>query len=279
MLGRDFADRDYFRAARAGGSGETLYVAAPVKTPIGSYTVVFARAIHAPNGSYAGAVAAALEPEYFKVLMRSVLYAPDMWVLLGHGDGKVFVTMPDDASRVDVDAQPALAALGRQRNGTGEAAIVIGSIGGSDEVRMTVLGQISPPSLHMDKPLVIAASRSVNELFAPWRQQAFADLTFFALLGAGAAFGLYRGQWRRKSYALLEASAERERRKTAEQLELALQGAELGLWDWDVRNDRFTHNEVVRGQLGYAPGELGDSGAAWRNIVHRDDAAKLISAI
>ena len=57
------------------------------------------RAIYAPNGAFVGAVAAALEPEYFKVLMRSVLYAPDMWVSLGHGDGKVFVTMPDDPRR------------------------------------------------------------------------------------------------------------------------------------------------------------------------------------
>jgi len=279
LLGRDFGDRDYFRAARAGRSSETLYVAAPLKTSIGSYTVVFARAIHAPNGNYAGAVAAALEPEYFKVLMRSILYAPDMWVSLGHGDGKVFVAMPDDSRRAEGEAQPAWAALDRQRLGTGETSIVIGAIGGSNEARMTALGQIAPPSLHIDKPLVIAVSRALPELFAPWRQQALADLTFFALLGAGAAFGLYRGQWRRKSYALLEASAERERRKTAEQLELALQGAELGLWDWDVPNDRFNHNEIVREQLGYAPGELGDSGAAWRNLIHRDDAARLISAI
>ncbi len=117
------------------------------------------------------------------------------------------------------------------------------------------------------------------ELFAPWRQQALAYSTFFALLSAGAAFGLYRGQWRRKSYATLETSAALERRKTAEQLELALQGSGLGLWDWDVRQDRFLHNEVVRRQLGYAPGELGESGEAWRNLVHRDDAERLISAI
>ncbi len=71
--------------------------------------MIFVRAIHAPNGAFAGAVAAALEPEYFKVLMRSVLYAPDMWVSLGHGDGKVFVTMPDDARGIDGDLPPAFA--------------------------------------------------------------------------------------------------------------------------------------------------------------------------
>jgi len=144
---------------------------------------------------------------------------------------------------------------------------------------MTALGQIAPPSLHMDKPLVIAVSRALPALYAPWRQQALAYSTFFALLSAGAAFGLYRGQWRRKSYASLASSAALERRKTSEQLELALQGSGLGLWDWDVRQDRFLHNEVVRGQLGYAPGALGESGEAWRNLVHRDDAERLISAI
>jgi len=280
LLGRDFSDREYFRKARAGQGADTLYVAPPLKTVINSYTVVFVRSIYTPNGAFAGAVAAALEPEYFKVLMRSVLYAPDMWVALGHGDGKVFVTVPEDPRRVEGESHPAIAAIGQVRGATAsETPIVIGTIGGSSERRMTALSQISPPSLAMDKPLVIAVSRSLPELFAPWRKQALANLTFFALLGAGAAFGLYRGQWRRKSYALLEASAERERRKTAEQLELALEGADLGLWDWDVRNDRFNHNEVVRRQLGYAPGELGDSGSAWRNIVHRDDAARLISSI
>ena len=278
LLGRDFADRDYFRAARS-GSAETLYVPAPLKTPLGTYTVIFVRGVYAPNGSFVGAVAAALEPEYYKVLLRSVLYAPDMWVSLGHGDGKVFVTMPEDARRVEGEPQPALGAIGTQRTAASDTRIVLGPIGGSNEVRMTALAHVAPPSLHMDKPLVIAVSRAMPDLFAPWRQQALAYFTFFALLSAGAAFGLYRGQWRRKSYALLAASAERERRRNAEQLELALEGAELGLWDWDVRTDRFTHNDVTRRQLGYAPGELGDNGVGWRNLVHRDDAERLISTV
>ncbi len=279
LLGRDFSNRDYFRKARDGRSAETLYVAPPLKTAIGSYTVIFVRAIHAPNGAFVGAAAAALEPEYFKVLMRSVLYAPDMWVSLGHADGKVFVTMPEDPRRIEAELQPAFAAIGQQRDDAGAAPIVIGALGGSSEPRMTAFARISPPSLAMDKPLVIAVSRSLPELFAPWRRETLVDLTFLAVLGAGAAFGLYRGQWRRKSYARLRASAERERAKTAEQLQLALEGADLGLWDWDVRNDHFNHNEVVRRQLGYAAGELGDDGSAWRNIVHRDDAARLISSI
>ncbi len=81
----------------------------------------FARSAR-PNGAFAGAVAAALEPEYFKVLMRSVLYAPDMWVSLGHGDGKVFVTMPEDPRRIEGEAQPAIAAIGALRGDSGADA-------------------------------------------------------------------------------------------------------------------------------------------------------------
>ena len=120
---------------------------------------------------------------------------------------------------------------------------------------MTALRSMSPPELHMDKPLVVAVSRAEADIFRAWRQQAFEYTLFFVILSAAAAFGLYRGQLRRQAFARLEASAARERRQSAEQLELALQGADLGLWDWDLRGDRFEHNQVTRKQLGYAPGE------------------------
>src|SRR5664279_876132 len=132
LLGRDFWNRDYFRKARDGHSAQTLYVAPPLKTVINSYTVIFVRAIYSASGEFVGAAAAALEPEYFKVLMRSVLYAPDMWVSLGHADGKVFVTMPEDPRRIEGELQPAFASWSRER---GAAPILIGPIGGSSETR------------------------------------------------------------------------------------------------------------------------------------------------
>ena len=278
VLGRSFADREYFRAARDGSGDVTLYVAAPFATSLGGYTVVFARAIRGANGAFLGIVAAALEPDYFQVLLRSVLYAPDMWVSLAHGDGKVFVTMPEDAERVrGTDA--AFAEVTRGAAASTTTSIVVGRIGGSTEPRLTAMRAIAPTALHMDKPLVIAISRGASELFGSWREQALSYLTFFVLLSAGAAFGLHRGQYRRQSYALLQASAARERRETAEQLQLALQGADLGLWDWDVRRDRFDRNDTVVQQLGYAPNELGNGGPAWRALLHGEDAARLLAAI
>ena len=279
LLGHDFSDRDYFRVPRQDHNPATLYVAAPYRNSLGNFTVVFGRAIIAANGNFAGVAIAALEPEYFEVLMRSVLYAPDMWVSLGHGDGKVFVTMPHDAARTEADWQQAATTLPPSATGAPATSIVLGVIGGAGERRMTAMRQLSPPELHMDKPLVIAASRAEADVFAAWRQQALEYSIFFTLLCAGSVVGLYRGQWRRKAFAQLEASAERERLRHAEQLELALQGSDLGLWDWDLRDDRFDHDETARRQLGYAVGELGESGTDWRAYMHPADTPRLIEAI
>ena len=59
------------------------------------------RSIYTPNGTFAGAVAAALEPKYFKVQMRSVLYEPDKWDAHAHVDGNLFVTIPEDPRRFE----------------------------------------------------------------------------------------------------------------------------------------------------------------------------------
>ena len=278
LLGRDFSDRDYFREPRARRDPALLHVAAPYKTSLGTYTVMFGRAVVAGDGSFAGVVVAALEPEYFEVLMRSVLYAPDMWVSLGHGDGKVFVTMPREPRRVEADWQADAAARADASPATA-ARILLGAAGGSTERRLTALASVSPPSLQMDKPLVIAVSRSEDEVFAPWRKQALDYSLFFALLTVAAAIGLHRGQWRRRAFALLAADAARERQRHAEQLELALEGADLGLWDWELRDDRFRHNGVMRKHLGYPSGQTNELGSDWRSLIHPADSGRVVAML
>ena len=168
-----------------------------MKTSLGGYTIVFGRAALARNGNFVGVAVAALEPEYFEVLMRSVLYAPDMWVSLGHSSGQVFVTMPGDSMRVDTEWQQAATAKAIANADPQIAPILVGATGGTGEARMTALRSLSPPELHMDVPLVIGVSRSAAEVFGPWRQQVLEYSIFFIVLSAAACFGLYRGQWRR----------------------------------------------------------------------------------
>ena len=57
---------------------------------------------------------------------------------------------------------------------------------------------------------------------------------------------------------------------------MALRGATLGLWDWQVLEDRFSQ-QLTHLQLGYAPGEVPHEGIAWRQLMHTDDVGRVIA--
>ena len=212
--------------------------------------------------------------------MRSVLYAPDMWVSLGHSSGKVFVTMPRNSARLEADWQPPAAQVTSAQHPSPSAAVIRGAVGGSSEERVTALRSLSPPELHMDKPLIVAVSRAdVRHLprLAPAGARVH-DLLPHPLRRGGVRPVPRPGPPRRPSPGSRRAPR-RERRQSAEQLELALQGADLGLWDWDLRGDRFEHNQVTRQQLGYEPGDIGAFGGEWHGIIHPVDRARMLAAV
>ena len=60
---------------------------------------------------------------------------------------------------------------------------------------------------------------------------------------------------------------------------LAMQGANDGLWDWDVRKDRLYFSPRWKQMLGYAEPELGDARGEWLGRVHLDDRSALTQAL
>jgi diguanylate cyclase (GGDEF)-like protein/PAS domain S-box-containing protein len=60
---------------------------------------------------------------------------------------------------------------------------------------------------------------------------------------------------------------------------LAMQGANDGLWDWDVRSDRLYFSPRWKQMLGYSEPELGDARGEWLGRVHPDDRAALTQAL
>ncbi|MEZ4593001.1 MAG: PAS domain S-box protein [Chloroflexota bacterium] len=68
--------------------------------------------------------------------------------------------------------------------------------------------------------------------------------------------------------------AEQALRESEERLELALRGADLGLWDWDVTTDHVVYNNRWAEMLGYTLTELELFGDIWEELVHPDDKLK-----
>lgn len=59
-----------------------------------------------------------------------------------------------------------------------------------------------------------------------------------------------------------------------ERLELAVEGANLGVWDWDMETDVVTRHVNLREMLGYSPAEFGDELSDWEQLVHPEGKSK-----
>ncbi|MBX0321957.1 PAS domain S-box protein [Halomicroarcula sp. F13] len=72
---------------------------------------------------------------------------------------------------------------------------------------------------------------------------------------------------------------ERELERTTERLELALEGAELGVWDWNVETGDVAFDERWVGMLGYSLSEIEQRVETWEELVHPDDTDRAWDAI
>ncbi len=65
--------------------------------------------------------------------------------------------------------------------------------------------------------------------------------------------------------------AKEAHRKTRERLELALQGADLGMWDWNNETNQVFFSDRWVKMLGYTTDEIEHNYLAWKELVHPED--------
>ena len=73
--------------------------------------------------------------------------------------------------------------------------------------------------------------------------------------------------------ATIEAQVE-ELRIERERLNLALEGSNSGLWDWDLRTDEVYFSPQWKAQIGCRPEEIADNFGEWEARIHPDDGAR-----
>ncbi len=75
------------------------------------------------------------------------------------------------------------------------------------------------------------------------------------------------------------AATPNDRHTRETRLQLAVNAANLGLWDWDLRTDKFYFNDTYYRMLGYEPGELVINGDSWSAVCHPDDLPEELAAL
>ncbi|HEY8027660.1 MAG TPA: hypothetical protein VIF60_24180 [Burkholderiaceae bacterium] len=95
--------RDYFKQVRDHPDKTTLYISAPFQSlKQGPDLVITAsRMVQGQNGQFAGMVVAVLDQEYFYDPFRMLLYAPDVWAYVVHGDGLQVINFPSKKNSID----------------------------------------------------------------------------------------------------------------------------------------------------------------------------------
>ncbi len=255
FVGQNFSKRDYFQIARQGGSATTLYVAPPFLAATGDYVLNVSKVVLDERGGFAGVILVSLGPEYFSTLLKSVLYAPDMWSGLIHADGKLIFRVPDPQKIIGMDLVAKADAFFTRHMASGQQSSVFeGMVTSAGEVRLTVLRTIRPAAVPMDKPLVVAVSRELSALFESWRIDLLVRGGLYALLVLATTLSLYSWQQRRKEYDRLVADQELNRQQAAEALHQQAEALARSNTDLSRLGEVMTHHfqEPARRLMSFA---------------------------
>jgi PAS domain S-box-containing protein len=257
------SDRSYFTAQRD-GTAQGMFISEPLVTRTeGRAGVTFSRRLDDENGHFAGIVSALVDLEDLNQFYRAVNVGMGSAVQLIRDDGTLLVRNPPTPDALG-KAFPVLATAGAV-----PAARLVNPIDGHrDFIAVAPVGNTR---------LRIAVTREFSAALQPWRNETIrvaARTLVLTLLGALTIVALL-SQLRRV------AAGERALRESEESYALAMEGANEGHWDWDVRTDRMFLSPKMK-MLGGLPAdsEIG-SRATWLSqiVIHPDDLPRFEAAL
>jgi PAS domain S-box-containing protein len=213
LIGRNFREREYVNVALQSRNPAMLHLSAPYTTALGAFAMTAVKVIADDRGQVVGMVGVTITHEYFKTLLQSVIYAPDMRVSITHSDGRLFVMLPEQAGRQGQDlAQPG-SFFTRHRDSGQQETVMTGIAYATGDERMMALRTVKPADVLMDKTLVVSVARDLPAIFALWRRDAYEKAMLFGLVALVAGIGVSLGQRRRLAHIRVVDASELERQR------------------------------------------------------------------
>ncbi|NVM77163.1 diguanylate cyclase (GGDEF)-like protein/PAS domain S-box-containing protein [Duganella sp. SG902] len=275
---RRLDDRNYTSHVERMRDPDTLYLSQPYENTPGVFNIKLSMAVMGADGANNGAVSAILNPEYFDAVMRSALYAPDMNSAITEDSGRRILFVPaDPAAMRGTGAAPDPFFARHQRSGHAET--VLEGATASGERRLVVQRTMRLRGLGLDKTLVVSLGRNQALIDAGWHSMAWTCGVAWLVFGLTSCGALVLVQRRRQVLEDLAAARANEQAAAAEKVELALNGANLGLWEWQMVDDVRTVDGRAAAMLGYTRDELNAGDIDWRGMVKADDIPAVEAAL
>lgn len=200
-IGQNFSERIYFQTIKSELQADRLYISEPFTGMSAVRSIAVSKAIIGPDGRFRGVIVAGLDPEYFRTMMRTVLYAPDMWASITHGNGQIFVMTPRNAGVTDNNlSNPETMFSQHLASKETHISVLTGYSFTSKQESMMALTTISPSKLAMDHPLIISVSRNLDDIYAPWQDELNIKFGLYLMLVVIAICGIRNYQSRHEQY-------------------------------------------------------------------------------
>lgn len=286
LIGQNLRNFEFFTAIRSASDRGLLHLSRPYISPTNSRVISAGKIITNAHGKFAGCVLAMMSTEQFENQMRSLLFTPEMRVALIHADGEVILRVPDPEELTGKNLSEQPNSLFAQYVRTGERYLFVDSRSSvTGKEMLGVITQITPESTPVDKPLVLAALLDKQALFAPWRSELMWRLCLFLSFALLSIFSLSLYQRRQGAYArlandklIVQRKAEAQIKVIAEQLTLALEGAQMGAYLWNIPSGEIIWTDSYRRVLGIGTDIVG-SYENWLATIHPDDRLRADLAV
>ena len=218
LVGSDLNKETCFQSAVRHPDPAVLFVTPPFKTSSGVWGMNLVRVMHDAGGRFNGIVAATLDPEYFKTLLGSINYSPDMWSALAHGDGIQFMMVPERPGQQGLNLARPGSFFTQHLNSGKRENILNGTVYSTGEERLMAIYSIQPAGLNMNKPLVVAAGRDRTIILKGWRTHAIGQALTFGIISVIAITALAGFQRYQREQLHLALDAEQALLNTKQQL-------------------------------------------------------------
>ncbi|MDD2988371.1 MAG: PAS domain S-box protein [Zoogloea sp.] len=264
LIGKNFLHSERYTTIREDNQPEKLYVSRPFVTPLGNFTISLGKTLNTQPGPFKGYLLAIVDPDFFGVLMKSMLYAPDMRLSVAHGDGQIIYstqTVPDIRG-VDL-AKKADSPFRRHLQSGRQNSFTVNKATATGDERFFAIHTVLPTGALADKPLVLGVSRGVNGVFAEWYRTAIEVGVLYAICIAGTTAGLILLGRRKHALkdlhaqkAAIEKGAEEQIQEKNEQFRAYFNNLAVGAVQLDANGLFQLVNERYCEMTGYSAEEL-----------------------
>ncbi|MGD0283844.1 MAG: PAS domain S-box protein, partial [Dissulfurispiraceae bacterium] len=257
LSGKNFSSREYFYVPRRQPDPKTLYISPPFKTSetriIGMNVTLI---ISGPHGEFNGIITATLDPLYFSNILSSVLYAPDMWSSIVHGDGLQFLMIPQREDEAGINRAAPGSFITRHMQSGKPENVFTGIYFATGEKPMMALSTVNPGRVKINKPLIVTVSRGIDSIYYDWRRAVKMQSALFGLMCISGIIGLYFYQRRQEIFYRSEEDSIIALRDSELRYRRIVDTANEGIWV--IGEDTMTTfvNERMADMLGYSAEEM-----------------------